>query len=143
MSLLVWNCRGLENLRTEDQLAKLVWAKDPSVVFLAETWTDKARLTQIQRRIEFKNMLDVPRRNKAGGLVIFWKEDFDLSVETFSPNHIDSTINKGKDNEWRFTAFYGEPDARFRYESWAKLRTLKSCSSSPWIYAGDFNKITR
>ena len=75
--------------------------------------------------------------------MIFWKEDFDLSVETFSPNHIDSTINKGKDNEWRFTAFYGEPDARFRYESWAKLRTLKSRSSSPWICAGDFIEITR
>ena len=117
MSLLVWNCRGLGNLRTEDQLAKLVWAKNPSVMFLAETWTDKARLIQIQRRIEFKNMLNVPRRNKARGLVIFWKEDFDLSVETFSPNHIESMINKGKDNEWRFTAFYGEPDARFRYES--------------------------
>ena len=75
MSLLVWNCRGLGNPRTEDQLAELVWAKDPAVVFLAETQTDKDRLVQVQRRIEFKNMIEVPRRNKAGGLVIFWKED--------------------------------------------------------------------
>ena len=44
MSLLVWNCRGLENLRTEDQFADWVWAKDLSVMFLAETWADKARL---------------------------------------------------------------------------------------------------
>ena len=36
MSLIVWNCRGLENLRTENQLANLVWEKDPSVVFIAD-----------------------------------------------------------------------------------------------------------
>ena len=93
--------------------------------------------------MDFKNMLEVPRRNKVGGLVIFWKEDFDLSIETFSPNHIDSMINKGKDKEWRFSAFYGEPDTRFRHKSWAKLRTLKPPSNSPWICASDFNEITR
>ena len=53
MSLLVWNCHGLGNLRIEDQLADFAWAKDPSVVFLAETWTDKVRLEQVQRRIQF------------------------------------------------------------------------------------------
>jgi len=60
MSLLVWNCRELENLRTKDQLVDWVWAKDPSVVFLAETWIDKARLEQIKRRIQFKNLFEVP-----------------------------------------------------------------------------------
>ena len=60
MSLLVWNCRELGNLRTEDQLTDFVWAKDPSIVFLAETWTNKDRLVQVQRWIDFKNMLKVP-----------------------------------------------------------------------------------
>ena len=129
MSLIVWNCRGLGNLRTEDQLADLVWAKDPSVVFLAETWTDKARLEQVQRRIQFKNLFEVPRKNKVGGLAIFWKEGFPLDIETFSINHIDTTINKNKENEWRFTGFYGEPETHKRHESWAKLRSLKK----PWI----------
>ena len=94
-----------------------MWAKDPSVVFLAETWTKKDWLVQVQRWIDFKNMLEVPRRNKVGGLVIFWKEDFDLSSETFSLNHIDSTINKNKKDECRFTAFYGKLDTRFSHES--------------------------
>ena len=53
MSLLVWNCHRLGNLRIEDQLADFAWAKDPSVVFLAKTWTDKVRLEQVQRRIQF------------------------------------------------------------------------------------------
>lgn len=113
MNLLVWNCHGLGNLRTKDQLAELVWAKNPSVVSLAKTWTDRDRLVQVQRQIDFKNMLEVTQRNKARGLVIFWKEDFDMSIEAFSPNHIDSMINKNKEDEWRFTAFYGKPDTRF------------------------------
>ena len=38
------NCHGLGNLRTERKLVELVQAKDPSVVFLAKTLTDDARL---------------------------------------------------------------------------------------------------
>ena len=98
MSLLVWNCRGLGNLRTEDQLADFVWPKDPSVVFLAETWTDKARLEQVQRSIQFKNLFVVPRCNKTGGLAILWKKGFPLEVVKYSKNYIDSVINKGKEN---------------------------------------------
>ena len=143
MSILVWNCRRLGNLRTEDQLADLVWAKDPSVVFITETWTDRARLELVQRKIQFKHMFDVPRRNKAGGLVLFWKEDFKLDIATFSANHIDTIINKNQEDEWRFTGFYGEPDTQKRHESWTKLRQLKRRSGSPWLCAGDFNEIVQ
>ena len=71
MSLLCWNCRGLRNQRTENQLAELVWAKDPSIVFLAETWTDEARLIFIRDLLKFKHRFIAPRRNKSGGLVMY------------------------------------------------------------------------
>ena len=44
MSCLAWNCRGLGNLRTGRELGEIIWTKDPSVMFLAETLTDDARL---------------------------------------------------------------------------------------------------
>ena len=47
MSCLVWNCRGLRNPCTENELTELVWAKDPSVMFLAKTWADEARLKSV------------------------------------------------------------------------------------------------
>ena len=103
MSILCWNSRGLENSWTENQLADLVWAKDPSFVFLAKTWTNEARLCQVQDRLKFKNKFVGPRRNKVRGLVVFWKEKFDLMVETFSKNHIDMTIMKNTEDEWRCT----------------------------------------
>ena len=53
-------------------------------MFLAETWTDEARLVLVQDWLKMKNKFIAPKRNKTGGLVIFWKEDFDLTIETFS-----------------------------------------------------------
>ena len=59
-------------------------------------------------------------------MAIMWKKDVDLSVDIYSPNHIDAIINKGKEDEWRFIGFYGELDTRNHYISWATLRRLKS-----------------
>ena len=47
MSLICWNCHGLGNPCTEDQLAEMVRTKDPPVLFLVETWTNEAKLTNI------------------------------------------------------------------------------------------------
>ena len=47
-----------------------------------------------------------------------------------------------KDNEWMFTGFYGEPNTQKRHEAWAKLRTSKNRSVSPWLCVGDYNEIT-
>ena len=52
-------------------------------------------------------------------------------------------MNKGKEDEWRFTGFYGKLDTNICHESWAKLRRLKNKYSIPWPCAGDFNEITR
>ena len=48
MSLLCWNCCGLGNPQTDQELGDLIHAQDPSVVFLTETWLDKARLEEIR-----------------------------------------------------------------------------------------------
>ena len=69
MSCLVWNCRGLGNLRTGRELVELIRAKDPSVLFLAETLTDEARLEFIQNSINFDHRWVVPKVGCSGGLV--------------------------------------------------------------------------
>ena len=88
-------------------------------------------------------MFVVPCVNWGGGLALFWKNSIDVIVETFSKNHIDSIINKGKEDAWRFTGFYGEPITHLRHESWSKLRQLNSRFNLPWLCAEDFNEILR
>ena len=130
MNILCWNCRGLGNPQTVQELRDLIQAQDPLVVFLAETWLNKARLEEIKAQYKFKGLIEVSRISRGGGVAIFWKEGCNLSLDTYSPNHIDVIINKGKDDEWRFTGFYGEPNTRNRDDSWEKLR-------------GDFNEILK
>ncbi|KAK9989615.1 hypothetical protein SO802_029854 [Lithocarpus litseifolius] len=121
----------------------MVRAKDPSVVFLAETWADEARLKQVQRKIQFENIFSTPRLNRGGGLVMFWRSSIDVSVVGSSTNYIDAIINRNKEGEWRFTGFYGEPETHKRIESWEQLRRLERKFQLPWICAGDFNELTR
>ena len=75
-------------------------------------------------------------------MAVFWKAECIFEVDTHSLNHIDAIVNKGKENEWRFARFYGEPGTNLRHESWEKLRRLKNKYSIPWVCAGDFNQIS-
>ena len=103
-------------------------------MFLAEIWLDKARLEEIKVRYKFGGLIEVSRISKGGRVAIFRKEECDFSIDTYSPNHIDAIVNKGREDKWRFTGFYGEPDTRNRHESWVKLRKLKNKFNLPWLF---------
>ena len=64
----MWNCRGLGNLHIEKELGVLDWAKDPSILFIVETWKDEIKLKYIKRNLEFDHVFVVPRNNRGGGL---------------------------------------------------------------------------
>lgn len=55
-------------------------AKDLSIMFVAETLTDNARLETVQRSIEHNHRWVVPREGKGGGLVLFWKSLINLTA---------------------------------------------------------------
>ena len=117
MSCLSWNCRGLGNPQTEDEVVALVTTKDPKLVFLMETKVDKPILERVGRRIQFTNLFFVPRINSGGGLALYWKSELVVDVQSFSNRHIDAFINHGADDAWRFTGFYGDPETASRDNS--------------------------
>ena len=73
--------------------------------------------------------------------MLFWKKD--LQVLSSSNNHIDTLINRGKENVWRFTSFYGAPETQLRVEYWDLLRELNNRVSVLWLYGGDFNELLK
>ena len=95
-------------------------------MFLAKTWLDETRLVGLRDSLHFGHHHGVSRLTRGGGLVLFWKKDFDLQVMSSSQNHIDVLINKGKENVWRFTGFYGAPETQLCSESWDLLRDLNN-----------------
>ena len=143
MSYIVWNCRGLGNPLAVQELVDLVQAKAPSVVFLAETLADEARVDYVLDRIRFDKKFFVQRVTRGGGLVLYWKNDIEVEVESSSLNHIDAVINKSSGKAWRFTGFYGNTETHRRSESWDLLRQLHGRNSLPWLCTGDFNEIVK
>ena len=51
MSCLSWNCRGLRNPQTEDELIAPVSKQDPKIVFLMETVLEKTSMGRIGRQM--------------------------------------------------------------------------------------------
>ena len=141
MSCLSWNCRGLGNPQTEDELVAKVSNKDPKMVFLMETKSEKSTIERIGRKTQLTNTFVVPRVNNGGSLALLWKTDFQVDVQSYYERHVDAFIDHGVDDAWRFTGFYGDPDTANREDSWSLLRNLSSRSFLLWICLGDFNEI--
>ena len=95
MSLTNWNYRGLKNLPTVKALEKVVSKEDPKYVFLMETKANMECMIMVRDRCKFKNGLIVPSEGKSGGLALFWKEDVQLDVQTYSQSHIDALVYGG------------------------------------------------
>ena len=83
----------------ERELVEIVRAKDPSVVFLAQTLTIEVRLEVIQRSIDFNHRRGVPKLCRSGGLVLFWKSSINLKIEGSSKYYINAIIDKNMELE--------------------------------------------
>ena len=112
-------------------------------MFIAETWLAEARLKNFLRKLNFEDMHVVSKINQGGGLVLLWKTDLLLRVDSSSLNHIDVIIDEGRENSWRFIGFYGAPETYNRHVSWNLLRSLNSKFNLPWLCEGNFNEILK
>ncbi|KAL4625859.1 hypothetical protein ACB092_05G055500 [Castanea dentata] len=80
-------------------------------MFITKTWLTKARLMNFLKKLSFGDMHVVSKINQGGGL-----------VDSSSLNHIDAIIDKGRENSWRFTGFYGAPETHNRNKfTWHKI----------------------
>lgn len=140
MRMLIWNVRGLGNLRAVRNLKHEVQKWFPQVMFLSETKCSDICVDLVKRSLGFDIHFAVNSNRHSGGLALFWKKEIDISVRSFSPGHIDSIVNSIK-GRWRLTGFYGNPDTAKRRESWDLLNRLGDLFNYPWIIGGDFNEI--
>ncbi|KAE8678451.1 hypothetical protein F3Y22_tig00111409pilonHSYRG00142 [Hibiscus syriacus] len=74
------------------------------------------------------------------GLCMLWKEDVDVTLFSFSINHIDVEV-RFKDDHFLFSAIYGFSDHRKKPKTWRLMDRIKGNSQLPWIIGGDFSEI--
>jgi hypothetical protein len=143
MSCLFWNCRGLGNPATVQELTIMVRQKDPLALFLSETKLDENRLEILRCFWGFGGKLVVPSRGQSGGLVLFWRRGASVTVSSYSHHHIDAVVDEDKPQPWHITGFYGSPTSTGQRVAWDILRELFTHHQFPWLCGGDFNELLR
>ena len=86
-------------------------------------------------------MLAVLSERRRGGLALLWKEDVELRIQTYSPNHNSALILNGSNPPWRLTGLYGWSEEQRKRESWQLLKHLHTRFLVPWLCCGNFNEI--
>ncbi|KAF8408042.1 hypothetical protein HHK36_007182 [Tetracentron sinense] len=143
MKCLSWNCQGLGNPWTIRNLHNIVKKEDPWFVFLMETRLKKQDMEKIKVSLGFSNAIVVESVGRSGGLCLLWRQDLDISLQSYSKNHIDVVLGTvGEREVWRLTGMYGHPEAAKKWETWELIRYLSRSYSMPWVCFGDFNEIT-
>ncbi|KAL5773581.1 hypothetical protein ACOSQ2_013505 [Xanthoceras sorbifolium] len=140
MRTLCWNVRGLGTYRTFQVLRTRVRECRPDLVFLMETLSNKAHMEQFRLFLGFSGKLVVECVGRSGGLALFWSSQLDVSLLSFLLFHIDVSVSASGSSPWRFTGFYGTPEAQ-RHHAWLLLKRLCDMSSLPWLCGGNFNEI--
>ena len=109
------------NRQARIELEELIRVQDPLIVFLLETWSDKDQLERIWCNIKSAGLFVGPNQDKGGGLALLWKHGITIWVDIFSQFHIDAIVHGCSADAWRFTGFYGAPDAQESDDEWALL----------------------
>ena len=71
MSLLSWNCRGLGNATTIEELRDMAKNYTPTVVCVLETQVHKARVEGLKSTLGYANAFAVNCSGRSGGLGLF------------------------------------------------------------------------
>ena len=142
MNLLAFNSRGLGLGAAVGELHDLVRSYNPAVVLLSETKQKSKSMERLQWSMGFRHGVCVEGKGKGGGLALWWRDAFDVSVRPWCQYFIDAK-NSSEAGTWKFTGIYGEPRTELRCKTWEALRFLRAQDDLPWLCAGDFNKILR
>jgi hypothetical protein len=92
MSILSWNCRGLGQSRTVQELSRLVRQYCPKIVFISKTRQQNNRVSNLQFRIGLNKAFVVDGHGKGGGLVLFWDDSLKISILSYGLHYIDTLI---------------------------------------------------
>ncbi|XP_030479107.1 uncharacterized protein LOC115696342 [Cannabis sativa] len=104
-----------------------------------ETKLPAGRGVHLKNKLHFDNVLEVPRQG-LGGLLLFWNNCIDVTVISYSLNHVDCIINNFNDMNWHFSGYYGSPYSDQKNVTWTLLNCLfDTAPLLPWLVIGDFN----
>lgn len=141
MTTLSWNCHGLGTPWAIQFLKDQLVQKKPSIIFLSKTLCKKEKAENVRKKIGFEGAFAVDCQGQGGGLVMFWRNKEEITLQSYSTNHIDVVVNIQGWSPFRLTGLYGEPNRSKRRATWNLIRHLHTQSQLPWVIIGDMNNV--
>jgi exonuclease III len=89
MNVMSWNCGGLGQPQTVQELTCLIRDYCPNIIFLAETRQHKDRVSNLHFRLGFNYSFVVDGIGKGGGLSLYWDDSIKLNIMLYGLHHID------------------------------------------------------
>ena len=124
MSILAWNCRGLGSDATVGELRYLVKKYRPALIFLSESKMGEDRAEGFMWSLGYTGSYAVSCVGRSGGLALFWRQPYSVSLRGFNSHCIDVTMSVEDAEPWHATYVYGEPRREQRHVFWDLLRRL-------------------
>ena len=110
-------------------------------IFLSETNSSKLYGERLRFSLGFGGCFAVDRVGMSGGLVLYWKEDKEVQIRSFSRFHIEARCMETNGKGWRFMGIYENSNPSQRRFTWELLRKVHGLAQGPWLCGGDFNEI--
>ena len=83
---------GVGNSRKVRDLAAIVQANNPKLVFLSETRQSEEQMKRLRWRLGLKGRLARSSVGKSGGIALFWEESLLVNLITISNKMIDVSV---------------------------------------------------
>jgi len=78
--------------------------KRPDMDFLMETKLTSTRFASLKSKLRYDCVFVVDSKRKSGGLALFWKEAFHVTMQNYSSSHINAVVySEDHDFTWKFT----------------------------------------
>ncbi|KAL8536143.1 hypothetical protein ACS0TY_011686 [Phlomoides rotata] len=142
MKYIVWNAQGLGSPHAFWYLQRLIAEFSPDLLFVSESKVPSSVGDKWRMLLNFDYFFGVDPCGRSGGLMLFWLNNINLYLGSYSSGHIDCCIS-GSDFNWYFTSFYGNPASNLCVNSWeliCKISSPHGSGDSGWLVGGDFNE---
>lgn len=126
---MCWNDRGLEGQRAFHNMNSLVLESSTDMLFISETKLCKSSTDLLCCCLKFPNCLCIGAIGRSGGLALFWNNNINTSILSYSNGHIDCYITAPL-GPFYFIDFYGNLTQGPRHLSWSLLNKITTTHSN-------------
>lgn len=94
-----------------------MFQKNPNIIFLYETPCKQGKFERAKRSLGLEGMFAIDYQGQGGGIAMLWRNQEEVSVQTYSNNHVDVLV-------FRLTGLYGKPNRARKRHTWDLIRHL-------------------